>query len=123
MAKKLQIFQMLKRAAVTITSKPATIEYPFIKLPPPPNIRGQPTLDTALCVGCGLCSRDCPSKAIEMVQVGPRKYPQFNIAKCLFCHQCIESCRKKAIKNSREFELATTDKSSLIIKPRVLIPA
>jgi formate hydrogenlyase subunit 6/NADH:ubiquinone oxidoreductase subunit I len=81
------------------------------------NFRGQPVFDINLCIGCGTCFRDCPAQAIEMVEVNGKKYPEFNLARCIFCYCCAENCPKQAIKRSSVFELATTDKSSLIIKP------
>ena len=83
------------------------------------NFRGQPIFATTVCVGCGLCSRDCPAQAIEMVEINGKRYPQLNLAKCIFCYLCADGCPRKAIKNSIVFELATTDKSSLIIKPHI----
>jgi formate hydrogenlyase subunit 6/NADH:ubiquinone oxidoreductase subunit I len=84
----------------------------------PENFRGQPIFDIELCIGCGLCSLNCPSKAIEMVDVEGKKYPQLSLDKCIFCYLCADGCPRKAIKNSAVFELATTDKSSLVIKPQ-----
>jgi formate hydrogenlyase subunit 6/NADH:ubiquinone oxidoreductase subunit I len=84
----------------------------------PENFRGQPIFDIELCIGCGLCCLNCPSKAIEMVDVEGKKYPQLSLDKCIFCYLCADGCPRKAIKNSSVFELATTDKSSLVIKPQ-----
>ncbi len=106
-----------KKAVSNIFNKPATNEYPFVKPKVPDDFRGQPIFDTNLCIGCGLCSRNCPAKAIEMVDVNGKKYPQFDLGKCIFCYKCAEDCPKKAIQNSTNFELASTDKSSLIMKP------
>ena len=122
MAKKTLVPQMFKSAVAYIFAAPATEQYPIVKTPQPlvpESFRGQPILDTALCSGCGLCSRDCPSRAIEMVEVAGKKYPQLRLDKCIFCYQCVENCRKKAIRGSTNFELATTDKSTLTIKPEI----
>jgi len=67
---------------------------------------------------CTVCARDCPAFAIEIVEVDGKKRPQFDFNKCIFCNQCVESCPRNAIKGSGEYELATTDKSSLIAKPQ-----
>jgi formate hydrogenlyase subunit 6/NADH:ubiquinone oxidoreductase subunit I len=115
--KKSRISPMWKRTISHIFTKPATTKYPFVKPKLPDDYRGQQVFDIKLCISCGLCSKVCPSKAIEMVEVKGKKYPQFLMDKCIFCYQCAESCPRIAIRNSVFFELATTDKSSLVMKP------
>ncbi len=107
----------LKRSVRTIFSKPATEMYPKQKPCLEKDYRGKPIFDFSQCIGCGICSRECPAKAIEMVQCGKKKCPQLNLGKCVFCYHCAEVCPKKCIHNSCEYELATTDKSTLILKP------
>ena len=109
---------MAKNAVKQVFNQPATAKYPLVKPQLSDNFRGQPVFDFDLCIGCGLCSKDCPGKAIEMVIVNGKKHPQINLSKCVFCYQCAETCPKKAIKNSCVYELATTDKSSLIKPPQ-----
>jgi NADH-quinone oxidoreductase subunit I len=109
---------MAKNVVNQVFNQPATTKYPFVKPQLSDNFRGQPIFDFDLCIGCGLCCRDCPGKAIEMVTVNGKKHPQINLSKCVFCYQCAETCPKKAIKNSCVYELATTDKSSLIKPPQ-----
>jgi formate hydrogenlyase subunit 6/NADH:ubiquinone oxidoreductase subunit I len=121
MAKKFQFPQIFKTAAAYILIKPVTTRYPFGKTSLLENLRGQPIFNRNLCIGCGACSKNCPSKAINMVKVNEKKYPQFNLGKCIFCNECVINCPKKAIINSSIFELATTDKSTLIINPEFAV--
>ena len=118
MVKKLRLPIIVKKAVEQVFTKPATAKYPFVKPQLSDNFRGQPVFDFDLCVGCGVCSRDCPAKAIEIVSVDGKKRPQLNLSKCVFCYQCADSCPKKAIKNSCFYELATTDKSTLVKTPQ-----
>jgi len=118
MPKKPHIPSVLKKAAENTLTKPATSKYPFEKAQIDEKFRGQPILNEDQCIGCGLCCRNCPSKAIDMQEVNGKKYPEFDLSKCVFCYQCIETCPKKAITSSTKFELATTDKSTLIVKPK-----
>lgn len=112
-----RIPRLFKRAAHELVSKPATTKYPSTKPTLANDFRGQPIFDSDLCIGCGLCCKECPSKAIDMVEVDGKKKPEVHLGKCIFCYHCVEICPKKAIKHSNQYELATTDKSDLTIKP------
>src|SRR4030042_3423428 len=118
MKKKFTISPMIKEVFSNLFKKPATDKYPFVKAEVPEDFRGKQVFDISLCVSCGLCSRDCPAKAIEMVEFEGKKRPLFLLDRCIFCYQCAESCPRNAIKATDIFELATTDKSSLVIKPQ-----
>jgi len=119
MARKIRVPSMMRRAFTNTFCKPATTKFPFIQRNLSSNFRGQPILDVNLCIGCGICSKECPSQAIIMISVDGKKHPEFQLDKCVFCYQCSDSCPKKAIKNSEYYQLATTDKSSLTIRPQV----
>ena len=121
MAKKVRIPQMFRKAVLYFFTKPVTTVYPYVKPLLNDNFRGQPVFDISLCVGCGLCGKECPARAIEMVDVGGKKRPQFRLDKCIFCFQCADTCSRHAITNSIFYELATTDKSSLIMRPQQII--
>ncbi len=138
--KKSRLSPMWKRTVSHIFTKPATTKYPFVKPKLPEDFRGKPVYTIKSCnmidlsgtkdelefdiqslinTHCTVCARDCPANAIEIVEVDGKKRPQFDFNKCIFCNQCVESCPRNAIKGSSEYELATTDKSSLIIKPQL----
>ena len=108
---------MVKALLSNLFKKPATCQYPLVKAEVPEGFRGKQVYDINLCISCGLCSRDCPAKAIEMVEVDGKRRPLFHLDLCIFCYQCAESCPRNAILSSRVFELATTDKSALVVRP------
>jgi formate hydrogenlyase subunit 6/NADH:ubiquinone oxidoreductase subunit I len=136
-SRKSRISPIFKRAVSHIFTKPATTKYPFAKPTLPADSRGKIvydikdcniidfgpgrdfTLDVKSIVGsnCRVCVRDCPAKAIEIVEVEGRKRPQIDLNRCIFCYQCVESCPRRAIKASELYELATTEKGALIMKP------
>jgi formate hydrogenlyase subunit 6/NADH:ubiquinone oxidoreductase subunit I len=45
----------------------------------------------------------------------------FYLDRCIFCYQCAESCPREAIRLSTVFELSTTDKEGLLVKPEEFI--
>jgi formate hydrogenlyase subunit 6/NADH:ubiquinone oxidoreductase subunit I len=112
---------MVKALVSYLFKKPATSKYPFVKAEVPEGFRGKQVYNIDLCISCGLCSRDCPAKAIEMVEVNGKRRPLFHLDQCIFCYQCAESCPRNAITSSKIFELATTDKSALVIKPEAKV--
>jgi len=122
MKKKTRVSPMIKEVFSHLFKKTATSKYPFVKCEVPENFRGKQVFDINLCISCGLCSRDCPAKAIEMVEVNGKKRPMFHLDQCIFCYQCAEGCPRNAIKSSGFFELATTCKSSLELRPETKSP-
>jgi formate hydrogenlyase subunit 6/NADH:ubiquinone oxidoreductase subunit I len=116
--KKSFISPMFGRVFKSIFKKTATGKYPFVKCIPAEGFRGKQVYDISLCISCGLCSRDCPAKAIEMVDVNGKKRPKFLLDRCIFCYQCAESCPRNAIKSTDIFELATTNKCDLVVTPQ-----
>ncbi len=116
--KKIRVSPMFQEVFSHLFKKPATGKYPFVKCVPAEGFRGKQVFDVSLCVSCGLCSRDCPAKAIEMIEFEGKKRPTFFLDRCIFCYQCAESCPRNAIRSTDIFELATTDKSSLVLKPQ-----
>ena len=117
MGKKLSVSPMVKELLAHLFRKPATSKYPLVKAEVPEGFRGKQVYDPNLCISCGLCSRDCPAKAIEMVEVDGKRRPLFHLDLCVFCYQCAESCPRNAIKSSEFFELAVINKSDLALKP------
>ena len=105
---------LLKEALKQLFKKPATLRYPFEKATPPEGLRGRPVWDMVKCVGCGLCSRVCPSRAIEMIGKGFKAEIKHYVDRCMFCGQCAESCPRNAITMTSEYELTGYTRSEMI---------
>jgi len=101
--------------------KPFTREYPAVKVEVPAGYRGRHIFYPDKCISCGLCERDCPANAIELVEVSGKRMPMFYLDRCIFCYQCAESCPREAIELSTNFEMSTTEKEGMLITPEEFI--
>jgi len=58
-------------------------------------------VDTAKCIGCGLCMKNCPVSAISRlpeVPAGKKLAPvEIDQSKCIKCGVCMSNCKFKAI--------------------------
>ncbi len=120
MAKR-QLPALIKDVGSCIFKRHFTREYPAVKVQVPEGYRGRHTFDPEKCISCGLCERDCPTKAIELVELSGKRMPKFYLDRCIFCYQCTESCPRAAIKLSTTFEMSTTEKKELLITPEEFI--
>lgn len=109
----------------TASQPPITKKYPFGPAKVAERFRGKLDIDPVKCTGCGVCEVVCPAHIISMVDLGKRKLgnreipvkrPIFDLYGCISCGQCVDDCRFGALKLTHEFELATTNKFSLIMR-------
>ncbi len=121
MVKRRRFPALIKDMGACIFKKPFTQLYPFIKAQAPEGYRGRQIFYPEKCISCGLCERDCPAKAIELVEVSGKRMPKFYLDSCIFCNLCAESCPREAIKLSPEFEMSTTETEEMLIHPEEFI--
>jgi NADH-quinone oxidoreductase subunit I len=117
---KMYIPEIVKGLQLTVTKmfKPKfTHNYPDVPWKFSPSFRGRPVLveedGVERCVACGLCSRVCPSLAIEVqaseTELDKERYPirfEINMIRCIFCGFCEEVCPEEAIVMSDEYLVA-----------------
>ena len=81
-------------------------------------MRGHLVYDPEKCTGCKLCIKDCPSNAIELIEIdksNKRFVMRYYADRCVFCAQCVENCRFNCLSMSNlEWELASTNKAAFI---------
>ena len=110
----------------------ATCNYPFEKAVVDARYRGRIAFESDKCIGCKMCVRVCPAKAIEIPLSAEQPAPApaaegaapvpakkkfdciMSLDRCIFCSQCVEICPKKALISTQDFELAHTDRKTLI---------
>lgn len=107
--------------------KRVTLEYPEVKKPVNDRFRGRLAFNYGEdgswpCNGCGICQRVCPCKDLIKIERSKDESGKVNIDKfevdtghCIFCGNCVVNCPTSALKQTKEYELATPDKSDLIL--------
>lgn len=110
---------MWKDALGSLVKAPVTQRYPFERLDAPERLRGHLHWDPSNCIGCMLCSKDCPADAIEIITID-KKARQFvfryHLDQCTFCGQCVVSCNKDCLSMSnREWELAALTRDNMVL--------
>jgi len=107
---------MLGDLVKSLFKKTATRTYPFTKEPAPERFRGKLVYKPETCVGCMMCVRDCPSRAIEIITVdkATKKFVmKYYEDRCTYCAQCVENCRFSCLNmSSEQWELASTGRQA-----------
>ncbi len=129
-------FRNLRGFVTGKNRKDFVIQYPEERVDYPDAFRGMPVLvqlenGQPRCVACGLCEFACPTDCITIVPgelEGARieRYPEafdIDMSRCMFCGLCEEACPEEAIVMSREVEIATYDRESMLFeKEQLLVP-
>jgi len=124
------------RGFVTGRRRDFVVQWPEERVDYPDAFRGMPVLvqlenERPRCVACGLCEFACPTDCISIVPgelegAGIERYPEafdIDMSRCMFCGLCEEACPEEAIVMSREAELATYDRASMVYeKEQLLVP-
>lgn len=111
--------------------RPITLQYPEIKRNMPERYRGRHFLNRdenglERCVGCSLCSINCPVGCIHVVaaentedhRVSPgERYAavyEINLLRCIYCGYCEEACPVDAVVLREHYELADYNRDTYI---------
>jgi NAD(P)H-quinone oxidoreductase subunit I len=103
----------------SLFQKPVTQQYPFERLEAPERYRGKLFWEPERCSGCLLCTKDCPSNAIELVTIdkaNKRFVMRYHADRCTFCAQCVQTCRFKCMGMSDDqWEMAALSKEAFTV--------
>ncbi|MGE5138433.1 MAG: 4Fe-4S dicluster domain-containing protein [Rudaea sp.] len=113
----MRIGVMLGDVARSLFRRPVTREYPSVKHPAPPTLRGALWFRPETCTGCGICVKDCPANAIELFTIDKkarRFVLTYYVDRCTFCAQCVKSCNNKSLGMAPDqWELAALNRENL----------
>ena len=124
------------RGFITGNRTTFVVQFPEEQVDFPDAFRGMPVL-VALengqprCVACGLCEFACPTDCItivpgELPDAGIERFPELfdiDLSRRMMCGLCEESCPEEAIVMSREVEISTYDRESMLYhKDQLLVP-
>ena len=77
-------------------------------VPTPEGFRGKIKYYKDKCIGCRLCTRVCPAKAVVFKE--KEKKISYHLFRCTFCGECVNICPTKALEFTDEFLLADYNK-------------
>ena len=109
-----------------------TQQYPEVKRTMPERYRGRHFLNRdenglECCVGCSLCSANCPVGCIHVVAAentdenrvsAGERYAvvyEINILRCIYCGYCEEACPVDAVVLREHYELADYDRNNFVL--------
>ncbi len=98
---------------------PMTLMYPDVVEELPEGYRGVIAYRYERCVGCGLCARICPARAIKMYKVpgDKRMRPGYDMTRCIFCGFCVDVCPVNALEHTKIHDKAYYELDSMVLDP------
>lgn len=102
-------FKLGKMTFGSLFKKPETILYPFETKPTPEGLKGHITIDTSLCILCGICMKRCPTNCIEVTK--PNRTWSINRFQCVQCGTCARECPKHCLSMDPNYPKVSREKS------------
>jgi len=106
---------MFKILQKTLATGCATVAYPYAPAVVSEHFRGRPEFDLAAWTDARPAAEVCPTGAIAIRDRDGFRRVTVDYGLCVFCGQCADVSKDGAVRLTREFELATGNRDSLIL--------
>jgi len=106
---------MFKIIQQTLRTGIVTTGYPATDADVTPPFRGKPVFDFTLWRDARSAADVCPTQAIAVRDQGDQRTVTVDYGRCVFCGLCAEAGSGEAVWITRGFELATRDRSRLVL--------
>lgn len=108
---------MLGDVIRSLFKTPITEYYPYQKKAAPLRLRGKLLWNRESCTGCGLCAKDCPAGALDVIVIDKKAKKivmNYDADHCIYCGQCVVTCRQSSLSMpSTDWELAALSRGGL----------
>ncbi len=106
-------FKLGKMTLGSIFKKPETIQYPVQTRFVPEGLKGNVLNDIDVCILCGICSKRCPTGAIEVSK--PDSTWSIDRFRRAQCGSCIRECPKSCLSMDPHWPACATTKSAYVL--------
>jgi formate hydrogenlyase subunit 6/NADH:ubiquinone oxidoreductase subunit I len=114
-----RFFGISKTITQSLLGKPATLMYPQRPRVYSAATRGKIENEIEKCIFCGLCARNCPTKALAVSK--EKNEWDIDSLKCCQCRRCVEVCPVKCLSMDNVYFSAVRTRADGMY-PRVLPP-
>jgi Ni,Fe-hydrogenase III small subunit/ferredoxin len=106
---------MFKILQKTFSVGSATAGYPHVAPHIAEQFRGAPEFDFEVWTDARPAAEACPTGAIAVNDSGGLRQVTVDYGRCIYCGECAEASADGAVRTTRQFELAATDRSDLLL--------
>src|SRR5713226_2946023 len=106
---------MFKILQKTVSTGIVTVNYPVEPASISERFRGRPSFDFDKWRDARPAAEVCPTGAISLSDKGDSRKVTVDYGLCVFCGLCAEGTSDQAVRITEEFELATSDRRTLLL--------
>jgi Ni,Fe-hydrogenase III small subunit/formate hydrogenlyase subunit 6/NADH:ubiquinone oxidoreductase subunit I len=106
---------MFKILQKTVSTGTVTANYPAKPINISDRFRGRPSFDFDKWKDARPAAEVCPTRAISVSDKSDSRKVTVDYGLCVFCGLCAEASSEQAVRITQEFELATSDRRSLVL--------